>query len=78
MSIQNIIIDNGSGVLKAGVSGQDMPTSKFPAMIGKPGKGKVLPGIAVKDEYIGQEAMDKAGICNLENPIANGIVQDWE
>lgn len=31
-----------------------------------------------KSEYVGDEALKLKGILNLKNPIANGIVQDWE
>ena len=30
-----IVIDNGSGMCKAGVSGDDAPRASFPAMVGR-------------------------------------------
>jgi hypothetical protein len=34
--IQAIVIDNGTGLIKAGFSGEDMPRSVFPAIVGRP------------------------------------------
>ena len=31
-----VIIDNGSGMVKAGFSGEDMPRAVFPALFGRP------------------------------------------
>lgn len=31
-----IVIDNGSGMCKAGISGEDAPRTSFPALIGTP------------------------------------------
>ncbi len=38
MSIENspVVIDNGSGVCKAGFSGDDAPKCSFPSIVGKP------------------------------------------
>jgi len=40
---QNIVIDNGSGVIKAGMSGENQPSVKFPSIVGKP-KGQGIIG----------------------------------
>ena len=32
----NIVIDNGSGVLKAGLAGDNNPSVKFPSIVGRP------------------------------------------
>jgi len=75
---QNVVVDNGSGVLKAGMSGADKPNVKFPAIVGRPRGGGVIGGQAPKDFYIGEEAAKLKGVLNLAHPIANGIVKDWD
>lgn len=72
-----IIIDNGTGVLKAGVAGTDAPSVKFPAVIGYP-TAEPVPGTKKIDHYIGDEALKFAGVCNLKHPIASGLVTDWD
>jgi len=37
-----------------------------------------MQGVALKSEYIGDEAMQKKGILNLGYPIRAGIVESWE
>jgi len=73
----NIVIDNGSGVLKAGMGGENTPSVKFPAIVGKP-RGAGIIGGSQKDEYIGEEANKLRGVLNLQYPIASGIIQSWE
>ena len=33
---QTCVIDNGSGVVKAGFSGEDAPRAIFPSIVGRP------------------------------------------
>jgi hypothetical protein len=43
-----IVIDNGSGVCKAGMSGDDGPRTAFPAVVGTPKYKEVMQGIGNK------------------------------
>merc|ERR1712127_198744 len=53
---KNIVIDNGSGVIKAGFAGENQPSCKFPSIPGVPRSDKQMLGVESKSEYIGDEA----------------------
>jgi actin-related protein len=75
-SAQTIIIDNGSGMIKAGFAGEDAPGAVFPTIVGRPKGSSAI--VKHKSEYIGDEAGARRGILDLSYPIAAGIVESWE
>jgi actin-related protein len=73
-----VIIDNGSGHMKAGLAGQDVPSSVFPAVVGRPKHGQAMAGSeAGRDYFMGDEALGKRGVLSISYPIEHGIVKDW-
>jgi actin-related protein len=79
-STNAIVIDNGSGVIKAGFSGSDQPHFIAPCILGRPKPGSVLivPGGDDDAFYIGYSAQKIRGILQLEYPIEHGIVKNWD
>lgn len=74
-----LIIDNGSGMVKAGFSGEAQPCVEFPSIIGTPKYKKSLKHMKDgKMLFVGSDAYDKKGVLKLSYPIEHGIVTDWE
>jgi len=72
-----VVIDNGSGMMKAGYAAQDAPQVYFASVVGRPKYGTMV-GSEVKDLYVGKDAITKRGVLSLTYPVASGIVDNWD
>ncbi|XP_014323613.1 beta-centractin isoform X2 [Myotis lucifugus] len=77
ISNQPVVIDNGSGVIKAGFAGDQIPKYCFPNYVGRPKHMRVMAGALEGDLFIGPKAEEHRGLLTLRYPMEHGVVRDW-
>jgi len=65
----SVVIDSGSGMVKAGFAGDDTPRSVFPSVVGFDKE---------RNSFVGDYANAKRKQLDLVYPIQRGFVTDWD
>ncbi|KAM4713457.1 uncharacterized protein FYW61_020455 [Anableps anableps] len=73
-----VVLDIGSGLMKAGFANQDLPNILFPTITGVPKYEEIMNGTLERDLYIGHDAQHMRGVLALKHPIKNGIICNWD
>lgn len=73
-----LVLDNGSGTIRAGYAGSDLPAAYFPSYVGRPKHTRVLAGAVEGDVFIGPRAQELRGLLKIRYPLEHGIVTDWD
>lgn len=73
-----IVIDNGSGTIRAGFAGEEIPSCYFPSFVGRPKHPRVMAGGLEGDVFIGQKAQELRGLLKIRYPLEHGVVTDWD
>eukprot|EP01083_Nonionella_stella_P207765 754446_1 len=74
-----IVIDNGSGAIKAGFALDDRPKVIFPSIVGRPIYSNPKMGMNLKDVYVGHEIMQNSDLdLRVRYPIQHGMVTSWD
>ncbi|KAJ1752619.1 centractin- actin- protein of the dynactin complex [Coemansia sp. RSA 1807] len=75
---QPVVIDNGSGVIKAGFAGDEQPKSFFSTSVGRPKHLRMMAGAVEGERFIGRQAEELRGLLKVSYPLEHGVVTDWE
>ena len=73
-SVASVVIDNGSGLIKAGFAGDNVPRAVFPTVVAR-GLGVV--GFGHHGSVVGDEATNREGLL-LKHPIERGQIVNFD
>ena len=73
-----IVLDVGSGAMKAGFGSNDAPAVTFPNVVGRPKGKNSMAGLGNKSVYYGEEALRMRGTLTLKYPIEHGIISNFD
>ncbi|XP_032836177.1 actin-1-like [Petromyzon marinus] len=85
---QAVVMDNGSGLCKVGLSGECSPRCVVPSVVGwpLPRQRMVEPRSCSSSTssstssrfYVGDEVQDKRGVLSVRYPIQHGVITSWD
>ena len=75
-----VVCDNGTGFVKCGYAGSNFPAHIFPSLVGRPiiRAANRSEDIEVKDLMVGDEASKLRSMLEVNYPMENGMVRNWE
>eukprot|EP00095_Tigriopus_kingsejongensis_P006939 snap_masked-scaffold1282_size50771-processed-gene-0.3 protein:Tk06939 transcript:snap_masked-scaffold1282_size50771-processed-gene-0.3-mRNA-1 annotation:"actin-related protein 2" len=75
-----LVCDNGTGFVKCGFAGSHFPAHIFPSLVGRPiiRAANRIDDIEVKDLMVGDEASQLRSMLEVNYPMENGMVRNWE
>eukprot|EP01053_Blabericola_migrator_P009537 Blabericola_migrator_1__9536@NODE_518_length_7920_cov_188_180568_g396_i0_p3_GENE_NODE_518_length_7920_cov_188_180568_g396_i0NODE_518_length_7920_cov_188_180568_g396_i0_p3_ORF_typecomplete_len395_score52_44Actin/PF00022_19/1_9e108MreB_Mbl/PF06723_13/3_6e05MreB_Mbl/PF06723_13/2_9_NODE_518_length_7920_cov_188_180568_g396_i034784662 len=74
---QPIVIDNGSGAIKAGFAGHTKPAVVMPTYVGRPKNVRCMAGAPDGEQFPGNRASEFKGLLKLSYPMEHGVIKDW-
>ncbi|TRY63983.1 hypothetical protein TCAL_03976 [Tigriopus californicus] len=75
-----LVCDNGTGFVKCGYAGSNFPAHIFPSLVGRPiiRAANRIDDIEVKDLMVGDDASTLRSMLEVNYPMENGMVRNWE
>ncbi|XP_003739302.1 actin-related protein 2 [Galendromus occidentalis] len=75
-----IVCDNGTGFVKCGYAGSNFPAFTFPSLVGRPilRASSRVGEMEVKDLMVGDEASKLRSMLEVNYPMENGMVRNWD
>jgi len=73
-----VVIDNGSGIIKAGFAGDDHPRVVFATVVGHLSRVAIEADTSKKLQYVGDKAIANKKNLSIRYPIEHGIVTNWD
>ena len=67
----------GTGVIKAGFAGDDLPSVVFSTYVGSPKYTRLMAGAVEGDHHMAEKADELRGLLKIRYPMEGGIVNDW-
>ncbi|KAI5132155.1 actin-related protein T3 isoform X1 [Manis pentadactyla] len=71
-----VVIDNGSGVIKAGLAGSREPHFAYPNIIGR-AKGQSWAAESARELCVGDQAQDRRNSLSVSYPVERGLISSW-
>jgi len=76
-----LVCDNGTGFVKCGYAGSNFPEHIFPSMVGRPlirTSNNRVNDVEIEDLMIGDKAAKVRSLLDIDYPMENGIVKNWD